>query len=239
MVGEFLEFSVAAQPLSTSYEFYGALGFVSLPVGDALTHPYVVLFDGNVAMGLHDRDQPDVSLTFVRPKLADYARGLRRLGVQLESSHLADNEFNRLSFLDPSGQSITLLEARTFPPGEWNPQNVAACGRFLEYSLPTSALAQSQSFWQALGFTTVARGDAPHAWVRLEGHGLVVGLHEAHFRAGLSFRSAHLEARLEYLQARGIGARPGTPIADRAQASATLTAPEGTSIYLFEAGSQQ
>jgi catechol 2,3-dioxygenase-like lactoylglutathione lyase family enzyme len=238
VVGQFLELSIAARPLASSYEFYRALGFTSLPVSDSLPDPYLVLFDGNVAIGLHDREQDGACLTFVRPGLQDYVRALRRLGVDMTFTHLTDNEFNRVGFADPTGQSIALLEARTFPPGDWNRQNVSACGEFLEYSLPTESLSASREFWQSLGFTTKASGTAPHAWERLSGHGLTIGLHETHFRPGLAFRSPHLEARLAYLGAKGISARHGNPIADKAQASAMLAAPEGTVIYLFESGAQ-
>jgi hypothetical protein len=47
-----------------------------------------------------------------------------------------------------------------------------------------------------------------------------------------------LQARLEYLRAKGLAPRSGTPIADRAQPSATLAGPEGTHLYLFEKGPQ-
>jgi hypothetical protein len=238
MVGQFLELSIAAQPLAASFEFYRALGFTSLPVSDSLPDPYLVLFDGTVAIGLHEREQDDALLTFVRPGLRDYVRGLRRLGIELTYAHLADNEFNRVGFADPTGQPIALLEARTFPPGDWNRQNVAACGDFLEYSLPTESLPASREFWHSLGFEPTSSGTAPHPWERLAGHGLTIGLHETHFRPGLSFRSPHLDARLAYLGAKGITARAGSPIADKAQASAMLTAPEGTPIYLFESGAQ-
>jgi catechol 2,3-dioxygenase-like lactoylglutathione lyase family enzyme len=238
MVGQFLELSIAAQPLAASFEFYRALGFTSLPVSDSLPDPYIVLFDGAVAIGLHEREQDGALLTFVRPGLRDYVRGLRRLGIDLAYAHLADNEFNRVGFTDPTGQPVALLEARTFPPGDWNRQNVAACGDFLEYSLPTESLPKSREFWRSLGFELASSGTAPHPWERLVGHGLTLGLHETHFRPGLSFRSPHLDARLAYLGAKGIAARAGSPIADREQASATLTAPEGTVIYLFESGAQ-
>jgi catechol 2,3-dioxygenase-like lactoylglutathione lyase family enzyme len=238
MVGHFLELSIAAQPLAASFEFYQALGFRNLPVGDSLPNPYLVLFDGNVSIGLHDREQPAPALTFVRPGLKEYVRALRRLGIELQYAHLADNEFNRVGFADPTGQPVALLEARTFTPGDWNPQNVAPCGEFLEYSLPTQSLTESREFWTALGFVSTAAGNAPHPWERVAGHGLTLGLHEAHFKPGLSFRSPHLDARLAYLHAKGVMGRTGSPIADRDQASATLTAPEGTVIYLFEGGEQ-
>jgi catechol 2,3-dioxygenase-like lactoylglutathione lyase family enzyme len=238
MLGRFLEYSVAARPLAPSFEFYRALGFASLPVGDTLTEPYLVCFDGAIAVGLHDREQSGPQLTFVRPGIADYVRPLRRLGVEVTQVHLRDNEFNWIGFNDPAGQEVVLIEARTFAPGAWDPHNVAAGGELFEVSLPAGELDASSRFWQSLGFAVVAAGDAPHGWQRLAGHGVTLGLHELHCRAGLSFRCENLDARLEYLRAKGLAARPGTPIADRAQPSATLTAPEGTQLYLFEKGAQ-
>jgi hypothetical protein len=234
MLGQFLEYSLAAQPLAASYDFYRALGFVSIPVGDTLSHPYVVLFDGTLAIGLHDREQSGAQLTFVRPELRAYVRPLRRLGIELQGERLRDSEFNSVSFTDPGGQEIALIEARTFPPGDWSASNVTACGTLLEISLPTAELASSSGFWQALGFATVASGERPHPWQRLAGRGLTVGLHEAHFPPGLRFRCDDLATRADYLRAKGLALRNGNPLADREQQAATLTAPEGTLLYLFE-----
>jgi hypothetical protein len=238
MLGRFLEFSVAAQPLATTFEFFESLGFQSIPVNDSLPHPYVVCFDGAVPVGLHDRSQAGPQLTFVRPQLRDYVRPLRRLGVALMHEHLADNEFHSVAFCDPGGQETVLIEARTFPPGEWDAQKVAICGEFLEITLPAPDLDESSRFWQTLGLTAAAAGEAPHRWRRLVGPGLTVGLHETRCAPGLSFRCEGLQARLEYLRAKGFAARAGTPLAERAHASATLTAPQGTPLYLFEKGAQ-
>jgi hypothetical protein len=229
---------VAARPLAASFDFYRSLGFASIPVGDLLPDPYLAFYDGTVAVGLHDREQADARLTFVRPGLRDYVRALRRLDIELDHQHLTDNEFNSIGFRDPSGQEIALIEARTFPPGDWDPHNVTACGAFFELTLPAQALDVSSRFWQALGFNRLAAGEAPHPWERLSGHGLDIGLHETHCAAGLSFRCADLAARSEYLLAKGLAVRAGSPLADRAQPSATLTAPEGTLLYLFESGAQ-
>ncbi len=234
MLGQFLEFSFAARPLAGAYEFYRSLGFTSIEVGDQLRDPYLALFDGDVAIGLHDREQPGPVLTFVRPRLRDYVRALRRAGVEVGEAHLADDEFNHVVFSDPNGQAVALLEARTFAPGEWNRQNVSACGRFLEYSLATHSLDESRAFWEPLGLAAVADGRSPHDWVRLAGHGLVLGLHQARFGSGLCFRSDQLEARLEYLRAKGMSVRPGGPHSERIREAAMLTAPGGDSIYLVE-----
>jgi hypothetical protein len=63
----------------------------------------------------------------------------------------------------------------------------------------------------------------------------VLGLHEAAFRGGLTFRSPHVAARVEYLEAKALRPRAGAPIAADRVRSATLVAPEGTHLYLLEA----
>lgn len=238
MLGQFLEYSVAARPLAASFEFFESLGFTSIPVSDTLPDPYLVCFDGAIAVGLHDRAQAGPRLTFVRPGLRHYVRPLRRLGVEITHENLRDNEFNSIGFNDPGGQETVLIEARTFPPGDRDIRNVAVCGEFFEITLPAADLDASSRFWRAFGLTPAASGEAPHRWERLTGHGVTLGLHETHCAPGLSFRCEDLQARLEYLLAKGLGARTGTPIADRVQASATLASPEGTHFYLFERGAQ-
>jgi hypothetical protein len=236
MLGQFLEYSVAARPLAASFEFFESLGFSSIPVNDTLPDPYVVCFDGTLAVGLHDRAQAGPRLTFVRPGLSHYVRPLRRLGVELADAHLRDNEFNSIAFTDPGGQEVELIEARTFPPGDRDAHSLAICGELFEVTLPAAALDESSRFWQAFGLTLVAAGEIPHRWQRLAGHGVTLGLHETHCAAGLSFRCQDLHARLEYLHAKGFAAREGSRTADRAQPSATLTSPDGTHLYLFEKG---
>ena len=235
MLGQFLEFSLSAEPLARAFEFYRSLGFQPVTVGDQLEHPYVALSDGGVAIGLHSRPQDGPQLTFVRPQLRDYARALRRAGIELEQAALADDEFNRVLFADPSGQRIALLEARTFTPGEWARHNVRACGEFLEYSIPTHSLERSRALWETLGFVVGAQGEAPQPWLRLAGRALVIGLHQAGFRPGLTFQSEQLDARLEYLRAQGVDSKAGAPVAERGRESATLSCPDGGSIYLLEA----
>jgi catechol 2,3-dioxygenase-like lactoylglutathione lyase family enzyme len=238
MLGHFLEYSAAAQPLADSFEFFGTLGFTNLPVGDLLSHPYLVLFDGALAVGLHDREQEGPRLTFVRPNLREYVRPLRRLGIEFSHERLRESEFNSVGFTDPGGQSIALIEARTFPPGEPRGQSVAICGTLVELSLPAADLRESTRFWEALGLVAVASGELPHRWQRLQGRGVTLGLHETHCRPGLSYRCNDLAARVEYLRAKGVGARSGSPLADLGQPAATLAAPDGTVLYLLESGAQ-
>ena len=66
--------------MRASYEFYEGLGFKSVEVGEIWSHPYAVMSDGRVHLGLHAYRFDSPALTFVRPDLATYCRGLKRLG---------------------------------------------------------------------------------------------------------------------------------------------------------------
>src|SRR5262249_53998806 len=69
MFGRFLEISVYAPEIRDSLAFYESLGFVQAPVGEAFKHPYAVVTDGRLFLGLHGRAAPSPALTFVMPRL--------------------------------------------------------------------------------------------------------------------------------------------------------------------------
>lgn len=235
VLGQFLEFSIATRPLAPSAAYFAALGFRSAATADTLSHQYAAYFDGSVTFGLHDRDATSPTLTFVRPDLKSYVRALRRLRIELDDVQLADDEFNRVTFRDPAGQTVVLLEARTFTPGTWESHDVCVTGTFLEYSVPAEDLAAARTFWEALGLTPLAEDDAPHPFVRLAGHGLVLGLHAMHFQPGFTFLAPQLDARVEFLKAKGCAPRPGAPALAPRDKRASLTTPDGTTLYLFDA----
>lgn len=234
MLGRLLEFSVTADPIAPALAFYRALGFQELAGGDWLDQPRVVVWDGQICIGLSGRGLPGTTLTFVRPNLADHLRALRRHGIELESAQLGDDRFNEASFADPNGQRVRLLEARTHSPGGWDRSKVSACGDFAEYSVATHAIDDSIAFWSRLGFDEIARGGQKRPWARMRGCGLSIGFHQcAGFRAALSYRSSKLPARLEYLGAKKLEPRPGSPLTARTADSATLLAPDGTRLFLL------
>ena len=65
MLGRFLEVSVRSSDIPESLAFYESLGFVQAPVSDAWSHPYAVVTDGRLAIGLHAREFDAPSLTWV------------------------------------------------------------------------------------------------------------------------------------------------------------------------------
>lgn len=235
MLGGHLEIAISADPLIDSLEFYRALGFQSLPVGDSPHGPNAVLWNGSLTLGLYAAELEGPVPTFVRPDLKMHLRALRRLGIELEFAELADDEFHRAAFADPNGRRVLLVEARTFSPAPRESGYVSALGRFLELSISTHSAQDSAAFWESLGFELVDAGEEPHSWCRLAGHGLAIGFYEAaNFGAALAFSCGGLEARLAYLDALGVHTTQRAPIAKPGERAAMLIAPEGTPIYLID-----
>src|ERR1022692_3547759 len=109
MLGRFLELSVRAPDIRASLDFYDRLGFSTAEVGE---------------VGLHQTPQletpglPEAAITFVRPDLLGALDAFERMGVEFEFRRLGNDVFNEVGWLDPSGNLIRLLEARTFSPSK-------------------------------------------------------------------------------------------------------------------------
>jgi hypothetical protein len=237
MLGQLLEFAVHAPRSQATLDLYEALGFQSLPVAEIPGAPFAAMWDGRATIGLYDAEIDGIVPTFARPHLKAHARALRQLGVALESEELSADRFNRIAFRDPCGSLVTLVEARTFSPAPRATAHVCALGAFLEWSVATSSVEESEAFWTALGFTRTAASEAPHRSVRLSGHGLVVGFHEIGGSAtGLTYSAPSLEARIEYLAAKNVRVKRSAPYAPAGVESATLVLPAKTVVYLQEPG---
>jgi hypothetical protein len=235
MLGQLLEFAVHAPRTVATLEIYEALGFQSLPVAEIPGAPFAAMSDGRATIGLYDTEIDGIMPTFARPHLKAHARALRQLGVALELEELAAEQFNRIAFRDPSERLVMLVEARTFSPAPRATAHVSALGAFLEWSVATSSVEESEAFWTSLGFTRVAASEAPHRSVRLSGHGLVVGFHETGGNAtGLTYSAPSLEARIEYLAAKNVRVKRNAPFAPAGVESATVVLPAKTVVYLQE-----
>jgi len=235
-LGRFLEIAISIdEPANALAEFAG-LGFHDVPVGDLEAAPRAVVSDGRLSIGLHAPGFDGPRAVFVRPDLRRHVATLEAAGIEIENADLADDRFHRVMLRDPNGLEIMLIEARTFAPVAPDPSIVAACGRFVELSIATRSLADSAAFWTALGFAAVDDASSPYPRARLEGFGLAIGLHETTgFIAGLGFHSPALDARIEYLRAKGYSVRQSSPLAG---ASATLNAP-GLPFFLSDDGNDR
>ena len=65
-IGRFLELSVHAPDILDSLHFYKLLGFEEVPSGDIWPHKYAVVSDGELNIGLHDREFDSPAIAFVQ-----------------------------------------------------------------------------------------------------------------------------------------------------------------------------
>ena len=233
MLGRFLEVSVRTPDVQASVEFYASLGFEQAIVGDALEHPYAVVTDGRLYLGLHDWDLPSPLLTWVLPDIARHAEDFTALGIEFAFARLDEVALNEVAFADPSGQMLLLVEARTFSPPPFAPPPSTACGYFEEFGVPTTDLARSAAFWDSLGLVAFDAVEEPFRKVVVASTDLNVGLYDLDLREpALTFSDRDMPTRIENLRERGYRFAPRLPRGIDSARSAMLLAPEGTSLLL-------
>jgi len=231
LLGTFHELSIAVPDVRAALEFYERLGFAEASTGDTFSHPYAVLSDGRLYIGLHQRRRPSPELSFVRPGIAASVAAFRAAGIEPSTLHLGDEVFNELAFSDPFGQAVAVLEARTYSPLAREQAAVSLCGDFAEYSVPVSDFAAAQRFWEPLGFVAAEETQTPYAHLTLTSDHLDLAFHQPAFerRPLLVFRDAKLGERLARLEELGM---PLSALA--AAGGALLSAPDGTALLLLE-----
>jgi catechol 2,3-dioxygenase-like lactoylglutathione lyase family enzyme len=236
VLGRFLEVSVHAPDVQASLEFYESLGFVQAPVGDTWSHPYAVLTDGRLYLGLHGFEFDSPSLTWVHPGLAKHAPALEALGLEFAFAKLGEDVLHELGFVDPSGQMVTLIEARTFSPPALAPGHASRLGYFEEFGLPTTDLNRSRAFWDALGFVAFDPVRAPFAKVVASHRDLNVGLYDTDLRRPvLTFSDPAMPERIAELREKGHRFAEHLPRGMNTRENAMLEAPEGTWLLLTTA----
>ncbi|MFI4891307.1 MAG: VOC family protein [Steroidobacterales bacterium] len=237
MLGRFLEFSVATPDIAASLRFYAGLGFSAAGVGDTWQHPYAVLSDGRVCIGLHQGCFATPQITFVKPHLLQQIAALERLGIEFETRRLGSNVFNEIAWRDPCGHLIRLIEARTFSPVRLASAAQSACGHFLEIALPTAYMEAAKTYWESLGFVGMDEAGARLAHVCCMSDTINVGLYDPQDLSAptLVFDADDLPKCVAQLAQLGIQAErplPGTPGSRNARGAALFVAPEGTPILV-------
>lgn len=236
MFGRFLEISLYAPDIRESLAFYESLGFVQAPVGEALPHPYAVVTDGRLFLGLHGITIPSPALTFVMPRLMQGIEQLEQLGIELEDLQLGNEVFNRVSFRDPSGQRVNVVEARTFSPPQFDSEPASTCGYFSEFGLPAREPGQMRAFWEALGFVAWDEQPEPFARTAITSDLLNLALYRSRaFRQPvLTFEDRDMRERLTRLKQRGCQLSDEMPDSLDESCNAILIAPEGTRLLLLQ-----
>ena len=113
MLGKFHEISIETADIAESVAFYERLGFSQCGTTDTWPHPYGVMTDGSLYIGLHQFKFPSPTLTYVHPGVAQHAHVIEKHGIEIAWKRVGDDAFNEFGFLDPSGQAVRVQEAPT------------------------------------------------------------------------------------------------------------------------------
>jgi catechol 2,3-dioxygenase-like lactoylglutathione lyase family enzyme len=237
MLGRFHEISIATSDIRASVEFYERLGFEHAETNDAWTHPYGVLTDGRLFIGLHQYSFPSPSITFVKPGIAQYVPEIEALGIELAFARTGDDVFNEIGFADPAGQMVTVLEARTYSPPPQRGFAGSSCGYFSQFSMPSSDFEAAQRFWEPLGFVATGETDGPYVHLPLTSDHLDLAFHAPRFldRPAFVFAEADMAARIAALRERGIEVSGELPRGLERGSNALLESPEGSTLLLLTA----
>lgn len=230
-IGRFLEFSVRTPDILESLHFYKTLGFVELEIGDMWSHKYAVVSDGDLNIGLHDRDFNAPAITFVQQDIAKHARSMADHGFNFSFMQLDEDAFNELRFADRDGHMITMLEARTFHLSEDADSN-SACGRWFELTLPVKEALRSAQFWAPIAPTLLEIREEPTTHMRFEAEGVPLGLSEsiAVKAPSLCFKCPDQHGLMTLVEQQEMSYEkfPGFE-----GAFVAITAPEGTTLFAF------
>lgn len=236
VLGRFHEISLQTADIRESVEFYERLGFTQASTNDTWTHPYGVLTDGRIFIGLHQRRFTAPALTFVHEGVATFATEIEARGIELETRHTSEDAFNEIGFRDPDGQAVRVLEARTYSPVTRRAEDTSLCGYFIEYSMPVGDFETAREYWEPLGFVATEEPDAPYAHLPLTSDHLDLAFHRPRTldRPMLVFRDANMRERLARIRALGIKEAGELPRGLPTAANALLESPEGTPLLLLE-----
>lgn len=234
MLGRFLEFSISTSDIRASVDFYAGLGFSHAEVGEARSHPYAVMTDGRICLGLHQKAMPAPSLTFVKPNLLKHLAELEARGVDFEFRHLGNNVFNEVGWFDLTGQLVRLIEARTFSPSKRLATDTSRCGYFLEISIPAPDRELAKAYWEQFGFVGIDEENERVPHVSCTSDFINLGLYRPADlrRTALLFEVDDVGGALARLAEVDILPNGELPPALRGSPAAALTAPEGTLILL-------
>jgi hypothetical protein len=218
-------------------EFYERLGFSQATTTDTFSHPYGVLTDARLFIGLHQRGGPSPVLSFVRPGIAASLGAFAAAGIHLTRCKTGEEVFNEIAFSDPFGHEVAVLEARTYSPVARDATEVSLCGDFAEVSLPAADFSRAQAFWEPLGFVAAEEAQAPYPHLTLTSDHLDLAFHRPQLcaQAMLVFRAPDMPARVERLRTLGFAIAPAPAAVQEGGVSALLGGPGGTPLLLLEA----
>jgi catechol 2,3-dioxygenase-like lactoylglutathione lyase family enzyme len=237
VLGRFHEISLETSDIAESVAFYERLGFSQCGTTDTWTHPYGVLTDGKLFLGLHQFKFPSPTLTYVHANVAHHSGAIEKRGIDLAWKRVGEDAFNECGFLDPSGQAVRVQEAPTHFSSEKDPRDTSLCGDFAEFSLPAAEFEPLRAFWEPLGFVAMGETEAPYVRMSMTSDHIDLAVHRPRTldRPMLVFATADMGERIERLKALGFAMSADLPRGLDPRHSALIEAPEGTALLLINA----
>jgi catechol 2,3-dioxygenase-like lactoylglutathione lyase family enzyme len=235
VLGRFHEISIATADIRASVEFYESLGFTQATTTDTWSHPYGVLTDGRIFIGLHQRQAPSPALTFVLPGVASHLAAFESHGVALTVCRIGDEVFNEIGFLDPFGQAVGVLEARTYSPVEREPAEVSLVGYFDGFSMPARNFETARAFWEPLGFVATEEAETPFVHLPFTSDHLDIAFHRPRMLdvPMLVFLDPEMPARIAQLRDQGVRLSDELPRGLDPAYNAMIESPDGTILLLL------
>jgi catechol 2,3-dioxygenase-like lactoylglutathione lyase family enzyme len=237
VLGKFHEISVETPDIAASVAFYERLGFAQAGTTDTWPHPYGVMTDGKLYLGLHQFKFPSPTLTYVRPNVAAYAHVIEKHGIELAWKRVGEDAFNEIGFFDPSGQAVRLQEAPTHFVADRERGETSLCGDFAEFSLPAADFDPMRAFWEPLGFVALDGNESPYVRMAMTSDYIDLAVHRPRTLDApmLVFAAADMGERIDRLRAMGQEFSADLPRGLDPRHSALLEAPEGTALLLLAA----
>ena len=237
MLGKFHEISIETGDIANSVAYYERLGFSQCGTTDTWPHPYGVMTDGRLYIGLHQFKFPSPTITYVHPGVAEHAPVIERLGIDIAWKRVSDEAFNEFGFLDPSGQTVRVQEAPTHFASELGRGETSLCGDFAEYSLPFAEFEPMRAFWEPLGFVALGETDAPYVRMSMTSDHIDLAVHRPRTldQPMLVFAAPDMGERIERLRSLGVAMSDDLPRGLDPRSAALLRAPEGTALLLINA----
>ena len=234
LAGTFHELSIAVGDVRAAVEFYERLGFTQATTTDTFAHPYGVLTDGRLFVGVHQREGPSPVLTFVRPGIATSLAAFATAGIELTRCHTGEEVFNEIGFQDPFGHAVAVLEARTYSPVTRRVTDTSLCGDFAELSLPAGDFAAAQAFWEPLGFVATEESQ-PYPHLSLTSDHIDLAFHAPALSALplLVFRDSGMRERISRLRELGLTLSPAPALTHGNADHALIPGPGGTALLLL------
>ena len=157
MLGKFHEISIETADIAESVAFYERLGFTQVGTNDTWQHPYGVLTDGKLYLGLHQFKFPSPTLSYVHADVAQHSHVIERHGIEIAWKRIGDDAFNEFGFLDPSGQAVRVQEAPTHFAGDRELGEPVVVRRLRGIQPALGRVRADARFWEPLGFVAHGR----------------------------------------------------------------------------------